>query len=280
MDTQHDRTGRSFDRRTVLLATAGLAGLAGCGGSSDTDPTEENETTAGGAPGDTPADDTPAGDTSASDTTTEDTSMDDTSEDTTTESAGPTECPMLPGSYTQFDPGSAPLPITFEHPSAMADTIGFLNPDNFEEGNVVEGRIPRGSEQEGDGDVRMAAGVDYFARYEDGRQNWYDDRSDLDTFATTTVNGESVEFLEGQTAGPYGGENNGYNAVGLVPFQSSDPDRTTYHRTVVSIEVLLYRTDASDVTETCGQNQRAALERTVQSIQGNGSSTFEQYIEY
>jgi hypothetical protein len=88
-----------------------------------------------------------------------------------------------------------------------------------------------------------------------------------------------VTFLTGETAGPYGGEHNGHNAVGLIPFDLSEPAKRGYFRAILGIETLLYRADASDVTEDCGKNQTTALKRVVESLSRNPATTFAEYVD-
>jgi hypothetical protein len=278
MNGDSDPEGVDVSRRALLAATAGVVGLAGCSGGGDgsnAGPTGTTTDGLGGGPTDPPRTTTQAGNGSVGGSTTP------TEEDgATTSSGGSIEsCPMLPGSFTGYDPGAKPLPLTFEHPSAMAGSLRYVADGNWEDGNSVVGTIYRGDDREGDGDISLTVGVDYFARYEGGKENWYEQRSKLETFATTSFGDESVTFLTGETGGPYGGQYNGHTTVGLIPFDLSEPDKRGYFRAVLGIEALLYRADVDDVTEQCGENQKATLKQVVNSLSLNGATTFEQYVD-
>lgn len=243
----------SVDRRTVLAGVAGLVGLAGCtGGGGDTDGSGDAVT--GTA--------TPTGTTSAGSDT----------------DGGVKNCPQLPGSFTEFDAGETPLPVDFEYPGAM-DEPTYVTDRNWADGNGVVAKLPKGSDETGDGDLHLTLGVRYFARYADGREDWYEDRSGLEEFATTGFDDETVRFLTGETGGPYGGEHNGHLAVALIPFDLSEPDKRGYFKLVTGIEALLYRADASDVSEACGERQKRTLVRVAESVSLNAATTFEQYVD-
>lgn len=260
-----DRTGSgarkvdtTVDRRTVLAATAGAAGLAGCLGAGGGD--------SGSGDDGTPGDD--GGDAGGS-------GMDTTA----ASSSSPTECPMLPGSYATHDTKATPLPVDFEYPAAMEGSWSYQNPDNWEGSNTIVGRVERGEDHDGDGDVRMTLAVRYRANSRGERDSWYEEAS-AESLTTIDFDGESVEFLVAHPEGPYAGEHNGWQARGMLPYQPEGLATTAYFEAGVTVETLLFRLDAGDVTETCGKNQRDTLARTVESLTLNDQTTFDEYVQY
>lgn len=263
------------DRRTVLAATAGAIGMAGCSGgddepADDEDGSDDDEatTTDVGMGGDIGGnggsnDVAGAGDGGASGG-----------------SGDVTECSMLPGSFTTFDPGAHPLPVTFEYPEAMSETMDFVAPDDPASTNGVSGFIRRGDpDNQFDGDIEMALGVGYLSNgRRDGREEWYEERSSLETLTTTTVNGESVDFLVGQVAGQED-LNSAVNVISLIPIRLEERDRTEYFRFITSIQVLLNSVDATDVSDACGRNLRDTIQQAVESVSINDATTFDQYAE-
>lgn len=258
------RVDTAVDRRTVLAATAGIAGLAGCLGEGGGEaPTGDGDGTPGGN------DD--SGDAAGSD-----------GGATATTAAGdapPTECPMLPGSYATHDTGEKPLPVDFEYPAAMEGSWTFQNPDDWAGSNTIRGRVERGEDHDGDGDVRMTLAVRYRANSAAARDSWYDEAT-ADPLTTIDFDGESVEFLVAHPEGPYAGEHNGWQARGMLPYRPAGRDSMSYFQAAVTVETLLFRVDAEDVTEACGRNQRDAVARTVESLSLNDATTFDQYVQY
>lgn len=242
------------DRRTVLAATAGIGGLAGCLGGDD--------------PG-TVGDEDGGGDGSSDDGGTDTTARGD---------APPGECPMLPGSYLTHDTGAKPLPVDFEYPAAMEGSWTYQNPDSWAGSNTILGRVERGEDHDGDGDVRMALAVRYRSNSPGERDAWYEE-ADAESLTTVDFNGESVEFLVADPGGPHAGEHNGWQARGMLPYQPENLATTAYFQAVLTVETLLFRVDAGDVTEACGKNQRDTLARTTESLSLNDQTTFDQYVE-
>lgn len=256
---------RTADRRSVLTATAGMVALTGCLGGGDGNETSESATGPGDSGGDQPSN------------TETDTAVEP--EGTTADSSSPADCPMLTESYATYDTGETPLPVDFEYPAAMEGSWTYQNRNNWAASNTIVGRIERGSADDGDGDIRMPLAVKYRARSPSERDTWYDETS-ASTLTTTEFNGESVEFLLADPGGPYAGEHNGWEARAMLPYQPPNRSSAVYFQAVLSIETLLFRANASDVTEACGTNQQAALTRTAESLSLNDSTTFGEYVQY
>jgi len=270
MPGKDKRSGGRVDRRVLLTSIAGVMGLAGCS-SEGGDDTEET-TTGGALPEDdaekTTADEGVPGDERTTGTTG---TGDRTSEP---ESTDIRTCSMLSGSFTRFDPGSKPLPFTFEYPSAMSNTMGFAYPNDLETTPGVTARIERGSDAKGDGDIRLSADISYEQRTENGRDDWYEN-AEGEVFATAQINGEAVDFIYNPNA-LRGDDNNSYGIDGMFPYSGSTG--TTYHLTTLSIAVRLVRSDADNVTETCSEDLRETLSRLAESMEFNDATTFEQYF--
>jgi hypothetical protein len=262
---------RRIDRRTVLAATAGLAGFAGCsGGGSETETTADETTTAENATGG-PGTATPAPPASDS---------------STTPSSDPTACPSLSRPYRSFEEGGL-LPLSFEYPSVMDDTIGYRSPDD-PDSNQVDALVQKGDpDRQGDGDISFAIGADLLPKLTEGEvERFYDRRSNLDTITTVDINGQSVEFLFADLESrSYDTDLSGYSALALVPYQWSNPDDVpdengySYHTLSLVYEVVLFATDQQRVSSSCSDNLRAALEATIESLSvQNGTQVFEDRV--
>jgi hypothetical protein len=268
MTRANDRgSRRRVDRRFFLAATVGMMGLSGCN-SEDGDEEENNDgeredtTTDGGLLG---------GERTTAGTADTAGSNDSTPEP---ESANVRQCSILSGSFTRFDPGAKPLPFTFEYPSAMSDTMGFAYPDELETTPGVRARLERGSDANGDGDIRLSADIAYEQRSEDGRDDWYES-AEGEVFATTQINGQAVDFIYNPD-GPRGDDNNVYSINGMFPYAGSTG--TTYHLTTLNVAVRLVRADADSVTDACSQTLRDTLRRMADSMRLNDATTFEEYF--
>lgn len=280
---EHETAEYHIGRRTILLATAGFIGLAGCSsdgsnddGENEGDGTQDTQTTTGDsieAPEEGETTDTQDQDTQTRDTNTPDGQADDTST-RDTDCVNPGACPMLPGSSARFDPGASPLPVSFEYPSAMSDDI---KPISTSASISVLGQISRCGEAGFNGDIQLGIDVRYGARTRNERDDWYanNKQQGRETFATTEISGEPVEFLAdsdgaSDTASP--------GAAALIPYDGETG--TTYHLMEVGVEILLATADVESPTESCADNLRATLERTVESLEANEATTFEQNFDF
>lgn len=246
-------------------------GLAGCSsGDSTDDETEEETTTTTTTAGIPTGDDTVEQTTQPSEpTATED------GNDGTGGCQNPGACPMLPGSFTRFDPGTTPLPVSFEYPSVMSDNIDFAS--DFEQSNGVLGRLNRCTEDEFDGDIELGIDMDYNPRSQPNRDNWYQTNKSqgLEVFATTDLSGETVEFLW-DPDGLNSNSNGSYTTSALIPYDGETG--TTYHLTEVGVGLILLTSDVDTVTDTCDDNVRTTVEMVVESLQTNPETTFGQYV--
>jgi hypothetical protein len=243
----------------LLAATAGLTGLAGCGGSGGSDTaTETTDTNSSTDPNGSPSPDD------------SDTGGDGTpSEDAGGEDAAPNACPMLPGTYTTFDPGNGPLPYSFEYPAVIDETPTPMDYANRERRTIVTGEVRRDEDLPAEGDIFMDANVNL--NPQQPRDTWYENRSDRDTLLTTTVNGSEVRFIATTPDIVFDEDREGYSAVGLAPYdwgsarESPTATRESYHE--VSMGILISLGDDTAVTSSCAGNLRATLEHAVESIE-------------
>jgi hypothetical protein len=180
---------------------------------------------------------------------------------------------MLPGSFTRFDPGASPLPVLFKYPSVMSSNIE-LNETGGSAG--ILGRINRCGEDQLDGNITLGMDVRYGARTRNERDNWYAGNKEqgLEIFATTEISGETVEFL----TNPDPAALSSSSAMALIPYDGETG--TTYHLTEVGTSMILVTSDIESPTETCTENLRATLKRTVESLEANEATTFEQYFDF
>jgi hypothetical protein len=270
MARKDKQSERHVDRRVLLTGIAGMMGLAGCSSQSDND---TEETTTSGDPPEDDAEETISDEGQPGDERT----MDTTESDDRTSEPGSTDvrtCSMLSGSFTRFEPGSEPLPFSFEYPSEMSDTVGFAYPNQLERTPGVTARIERGSDANGDGDIRLSVDISYEQRTENGRDTWYEN-AEGEVFATAQINGEAVDFIYNPNS-LRGDDNNAFGIDGMFPYSGSTG--TTYHLTSLSVAVRLIRSDADSVTETCSETLRETLRRLAESMEFNDATTFEQYF--
>lgn len=255
----------SWNRRRVLTATTiGITGLAGCGGSGDDegngDADETDELNGSSGTGDSGNGGNGNGGASSG---SEDISVD--------------ECPMVPGSYTSFDPDGGPIPYSFEYPEAVA-------PVEYGEQRqtIVSGRFQRTDDLAQEGDITVTAGVNPNPMREGARDSWYEEYSDRETFLTTSIKGSDVQFIA-QATGTISTEDQTTHAViGLAPYNwDNSPDSMlggiTYHE--VSMGIRLVLRDDETITSSCVENLLASLEQSVESIEMRDSvSRFEERV--
>lgn len=266
MPKQQDRYGRYINRRTVLATTAGMMGLAGCTSGDSEDETEE--TTTAGIPADdgtTQQTTQPAGSTEIGDGT-----------DGTGDCQNPGACPMLPGSFTRFEPGESPLLVSFEYPGVMSDNLDYFT--DREKVTGVKARLNRCTESNYDGDIGLGIDVQYPAREgtKDQAEKYYEQRKSIgaEVFTTVDLFGETVEFLWNPDSW---NENPGsMNTSALIPYPRDSG--ASYHLTQIGGGITLFDSDVDTVTDTCAGNIRTTVKMVIESLQTNPETTFGQYV--
>jgi hypothetical protein len=267
---QTDDDGGEDDRtRRTVLGTAGIAAatlLAGCsgdgGGSGDSDgSTDSGDSGDGGGSGD-------------SDGSTDSGDSGDGSDGMTALNA----CPMVPGSFTRFDPGDGPLPYSFEYPDIISMEYAKDGPDTL--ATVVNGLFERNTDEQYSvkGSINVKTGIQAEFSTRPGLVDaWYDERSNHETLLTTSINGEDVQFI-GQFPEPGSGselttsfseDRKAYAAMALVPYKFQYPnagEQARYHRLSISTDIRLPETE---VAPSCASNLLETLERSIESIKMN-----------
>lgn len=247
---------RLIDRRSFLAAgaTAGVVTIAGCAQDSGTE-TENGTNNSSGSDGpddstDSAGDGAPSGDSGSNE-------------------FAVNECPIIPGTYTTFDPANGPLPFSFEYPEVIDETPTPMDYASKETQTLVTGEFRRKEDLPAEGDVFMDANVNL--NPQQPRDTWYENRSDRDTLLTTTINGSEVRFIATTPDIAFDEDREGYSAVGLAPYDwgstrdSPTATRESYHE--VTMGILLSLGDDKDISSSCAANLRTTLENGVESIE-------------
>lgn len=202
------------------------------------------------------------------------------------------ECPMIPGTYTRFDPEDGPLPFSFEYPEVVSMEYRQSGPDEL--ATAVSGSLKRNDDElSRQGRITVEAAINANVDVSSSTaaiDRWYEERSNKDTLLTTTINGADVQFValfpmtapEGRPTSSFSEDQKVYTAQGLVPYRFEDRagnDRARFHSVEMSAGISL--ADDTDVTSSCAGNLLTTLENAVQSIEmRRNAEAFEERVSY